>query len=270
MQPRILLSLCIVPLGLTYLSAWAVEKRAAQPQTTAALSVQPPQVPTAFAKGETLAYTALLNELPAGDGEIRLRKERQDEREVYRVTAQARTNELVDFLFRVRGTADGMFAAAGFSPLSFRLVYSEQERPRELGVRYNPTTKTLVGTVKKREQIKERSEPATDVYDPVSAFYLLRSRALIPGTAHQIEVFTGKDRYRLTVQVVRKEDVQLVSGVKAALRLHLEGILLSDSSQKNQLPKETTAWVTPDDSHTPLKLESVLPIGWVVVELREL
>jgi len=48
--------------------------------------------PAAFARGETLAYTAMLNELPAGDAEVRLRQERQDGREVYRVTAQASTS----------------------------------------------------------------------------------------------------------------------------------------------------------------------------------
>jgi uncharacterized protein DUF3108 len=267
---RITLSFSAAALALFHLTAWAAEKRALQPQATASLSTQVHQMPVAFAKGEMLSYIALLNELPAGDGELRLHKEQQENREVYRATAQARTSELVDLLLHLSGTADGTFAANGFNPLVFRLIYSQRERSREFGVRYDPASKTLVGTTKKREQIKERAEPATGVYDPLSAFYLLRSHDLTPGAFQQVDVFTGKDRYRFTVHVVRREEVKLVSGVRPALRLHLESISLSDGSQRNLLPTETTAWVTPDEAHVPLKFESALPIGWFVMEIKDL
>ncbi|MBI3303510.1 MAG: DUF3108 domain-containing protein [Deltaproteobacteria bacterium] len=259
------LSLLGVAVSLASFPAPAADKR--PPQPAAAAPAQARVVPAVFARGETLAYTATLNELPAGDVEIRLRKERQDEREVYRITAQARTGELIDYLYRLRGSADGTFTANGFTPLLFRLTYTEGERQRELGVRYDPAAKTLRGSMKKRERVKERSVPAVDVYDPITALYLLRSRDLTPGTPLQVEVFTGKERYRIVAQVVRKEDVQLTSGVRPAIRLHPEVFSLDDAPQENLLPQETTLWVTVDGTHTPLKLESFVPIGKVVVEL---
>jgi len=222
-----------------------------------------------FAKGELLSYVAKLNELPAGDGEIRLRKEQQDGREVYRVLAQGRTSELVDYLFRLRGTADSTFTTNGFSPLAFRFSYTNGDRPRELGVRYDPETKSLVGMVKKKNQARERSEPAAGVYDPISALYLFRSRELAPGSSQQVEVFTGKDRYQVVAHVVRKEEVHLMSGERPAVRLHLEGFRTNDGARKNSFPEETTLWVSPDAAHVPLKLESFLPFGLFVVELSE-
>jgi hypothetical protein len=238
----------------------AVTPASAQPQTVSAL----------FARGEALSYTALLNQLPAGDAEIRLHKEQQDGREIYRVTGQARTNELIDYLYRLRGTAEGMFTANGLTPVLFRLAYTDNnDRQRELAVHYDAETKTLQGSVKRKNKVTERSVPAIDIYDPSTALYLFRSADLIPGKPFQVEVFTGKERYRITAQVVRTEDVQLTSGIRPALRLHPMVFSLDDASQKNLLPDETTLWVATDATHTPLKLESFVPIGQVVVELSQ-
>jgi Protein of unknown function (DUF3108) len=262
-------SLSVVLLILSGFPAQAADKRSPRPAVASPAPSQPRTTSTAFAREETLSYTALLNELPAGDAEIRLRKEQQDGREVYRVTGQARTNELIDYLYRLRGTAEGMFTANDLTPLLFRLTYRDNGRPRELAVRYDPNTKTLQGSVKKKDKVTERSVPATEVYDPSTALYLFRSTDLTPGKPFQVEVFTGKERYRITAQVIRKENVQLTSGTRPALRLHPMAFSLDDAPQKNLLPDETTLWVATDASHTPLKLESFVPIGQVVVELSQ-
>lgn len=246
----------------------AADKRPTQSTTTLSLGVQAAQAAALFAKGETLSYLAKLNELPAGDGELRLRKEQRDGREVYLVTAEGRTNEFVDMLFRLRGTANGAFAAAGFSPVSFRLAYTERDRPRELGVRYDPETKMLIGMTQKKDKAQERSEPAAGVYDPFSALYVLRSRDLTPGASHQLNVFTGKDRYQVIAHVVRKENILLGESERPAVRLHLEGFKVADNTTRNTFPEETTLWVSPDATHIPLKLESYLPFGAFVVELN--
>src|SRR5262249_40313620 len=149
----------------------------------------------------------------------------------------------------------------------FRLAYTGNGRPRELEVRYDAKTQTLQGSVKRKNKVTERSVPATDIYDPSTALYLFRSTDLTAGKPFQVEVFTGKERYRITVQMVRKEDVQLTSGTRPALRLHPMVFSLDDAPQKNLLPDETTLWVATDATHTPLKLESFVPIGQVVVEL---
>jgi hypothetical protein len=260
-----LLSVCLLVLpGLPLLAAGDRQPR---PAAVTPVAVQS-QTPSAlFGRGETLLYTALLNQLPAGDAEIRLHKEQQDGREVYRVSGQAQTNELIDYLYQLRGTAEGMFTASGSTPLLFRLAYTGNGRPRELEVRYDAKTQTLQGSVKRKNKVTERSVPATDIYDPSTALYLFRSTDLTAGKPFQVEVFTGKERYRITVQMVRKEDVQLTSGPRPALRLHPMIFSLDDAPQKNLLPDETTLWVATDATHTPLKLESFVPIGQVVVEL---
>jgi len=264
------LSLVVIALSLAGFPAPAADKRPAGPaSTTPSVTQSRLLVPPIFAQGETLTYTATLNDLPAGDSEIRLRQERQDGREVYRATVQARSNEWIDYLYRLRGTADGMFTTNGFTPLLFHLAYTEGERQRELTVRSDVAAKMLLGSVKRREREKERAVPAKDVYDPLSAFYRLRSSALTPGKPLQIEVFTGKERYRITAHVVRKEDVQLTSGVRLAIRIHPMVFSLDSAPDKNLLPQETTLWVSVDETHTPLKLESFVPLGRVLVELSQ-
>ena len=68
---RITLSFSAAVLALVHFTVWAAEKRVSQPKATASLSTQVEQMSATFAKGETLSYIALLNELPAGDGELR-------------------------------------------------------------------------------------------------------------------------------------------------------------------------------------------------------
>jgi hypothetical protein len=222
-----------------------------------------------FASGETLAYTAMLNELPAGDGELRLRKEQHDGRDVYRFTAQARSNELVDYLYRRRDTAEALFTATNYAPVSFWIRSKENDRQREYGVEYDPQTQKLIGRAKRRDQTKERTLPAGAVYDPVSALYLLRSRNFLPGATLEAEVFTGRAHYRVLAQVIGKETVELRSGRHPSIRLHPEVFSLDKASSDNLLPSETILWVTTDPTHIPLKIESYLPIGRVVVELNE-
>jgi len=247
--------------------AFAVEQRPVRPVAPAQSSATSSLPLSIFAEGESLTYIAKLNELPAGDAAIRLRKEQQDGRNVYRVTAQGRTNELVDVLLQLRGEADGLFAANGGSPIMFRLAYTEQERARELGVRYDPETKTLIGTTKRKERSREQRESEVGLYDPISAFYVLRSHELTAGASQQVNVFTGKDRYQIVAHVVRKENIVLGENEQPTIRLHLEGFRTDDSSRKNVFPEQTTLWVSPDALHVPLKLESMLPLGIFALEL---
>ena len=268
LRRSVVLSLCVVVSSLAGFSLQAADKRPLHPAATPA----PPQsrsTAASFASGETLTYTAVLNELPAGDAEVRLRKEQQDGHDIYRVTGQARTNELIDYLYRLRGTVEGVFTTNSLTPLLFHLAYTDNGRSRALGVHYDPKAQTLLGSTKRQDKVTERSVPAINVYDPVTALYLLRSSELTPGKSFQVEVFTGKERYRISAQVVRKETVHLTSGVRPALRLHPMVFSLDDAPQKNLLPDETTLWVALDATHIPLKLESFVPIGQVVVELSQ-
>lgn len=254
---------CLLPSG------FAAEKRVWPEAPPAPARTRPAQVSPVFAAGEALSYVAKLNDLPAGDGALRLWTDRQPERDIYRVMAHGHTNELVDMLFRVRGTVDGAFTVDGLNPISFRFAYTERDRPQELDVRFDPAKKMLIGLSKRKDQARERSEPAAGVNDPLSALYVLRSRELTPGTPQRLEVFTGKDRYRIVAHVVRRESILVSGEERPAIRLQLEGVQFGDDKQKNALPEETLLWVSPDARHVPLKLESLLPFGLLVVELNE-
>ncbi|MSQ48212.1 MAG: DUF3108 domain-containing protein [Deltaproteobacteria bacterium] len=271
LRQRILMALVVMVSVCVNLPTFAETKR--QRRSTTApkkpLAKAPTPAPTAplVFVGEQLAYTATLNELPAGEGELSLRTGRNDGHEVYRFVAQARSNELVDYLYRRRDTAEATFAAANYMPVFFRLRSTENERQREYGVRYDPQTQTLVGQVKRRDRVKERTLPAGTVHDPASAFYWFRSQNFLPGSTLETEVFTGRDHYRVRARVIGKEKITLGTVQRQAIRLQPEVFSLDNASQDNLLPSETTLWVTADASHTPLRIESHLSLGQVVVEL---
>lgn len=198
---------------------------------------------------------------------MRLSRAQHGRRQVYRATAQGRTSEVMEYLYRLRGTADGLFTANGFTPLTFRFAYSDHKRTRELAVRYDPTTNTLLGTTRKKPPPTERHIPAGEVYDPLTAFYVLRSTTLAPGNIVDIQVFTGQERYRVVCHVVGREHILLTHSRRLAIRLQPALFSLETEPEKNLLPPETSLWVTSDPAHIPLKLESVLPLGRFLVEL---
>ena len=238
------------------------------PQKATPVQPKPAAPPSIFAQGETLRFFATFNQLDAGGGEIQLRKERQaDGRDVFRFTGKARTSEWVDLLYKRRDNADATFGISDYSPLSFLLLSRENDRRREYGVQYDPQKKTLVGSVKRKNRVREQSLPAGNVYDPVSAFYLLRSRNLALGTSIQEKVFTGRGHYRFVAQVLEKETIEVDGKKRPALRLHPEVYSLEKDMHENILPQETTLWVSADPAHIPLKLESGTMWGWIVVEL---
>jgi hypothetical protein len=237
------------------------------PQKAAPAQTKPVAPPSLFAQGETLRFSATFNQLEAWSGEVQLRREQADGREVFRFSGKARTSELVDYLYRRRDSADARFEIKDYSPFSFLLSSREGDRRREYEVQYDPQTKTLVGSVKRKNRTREQSLPAGNVYDPVSALYLLRSRELVPGTPVEMQIFTGKGLYRFTAKVLEKETIEVDGRKRPALRLHPEVYSLEKDTHENILPQETTLWVSADPAHIPLKLESGTMWGWIVVEL---
>jgi hypothetical protein len=238
------------------------------PQKAAPAQSKPVVPPPIFAQGETLRFSATFNQLDAGGGEVQLWKEKQtDGREVFRFTGKARTSEWVDLLYKRRDNADATFGLNDYAPLSFVLFSRESDRRREYSVRYDPATKALVGSVKRKNRVRELSLPAGKVYDPISALYLLRSRVLVPGTPIETQIFTGRSHYRFVAQVLEKETIEVDGQKRPALRLRPEVYSLEKDTNENILPQETTLWVSADPLHIPLKLESGTMWGWIVVEL---
>src|SRR5581483_3637175 len=251
---------CLVLIGGAGLAATGTvrqlpAKREVVPRTAPAQSK--PVAPPSIFEGETLRFFATFNQLDAGGGEIELRKEKQnDGSELFRFTGKARTSEWVDALYKRRDSADATFGVIDYSPRSFLLLSHEGGRQREYDVQYDPQTKTLVGSVKRKNRTREQSLPVGNTYDPASAFYLLRSRELVPGTSIETQIFTGKGLYRFVAKVLEKEMIEVDGGRRPALRLSPGVYSLEKDTHENILPQGTTLWVSADPAHIPLKLES--------------
>ena len=108
------------------------------------------------------------------------------------------------------------------------------------------------------------------MYDPASALYLLRSRDLVLERSIEVNLFTGKGRYRFVAQVIKPEAVIVDNQEHQALRLRPQIFSLEKDLTENILPEETTFWVSADPLHTPLKLESATTWGWITVELKNI
>lgn len=181
--------------------------------------------------------------------------------------ADVRTNRVVDMLFNFRGSVWGAFdqreaISRGFS---FHRVTGGRVESTRIEVDGDGT---LVGRYSRtgRADEVERVDEA-DVLDPVAA--LLRLRHAIPpnGSVTAHELFTGETRYRIEIEHVGDERVQVPAGtfdaVKVVPRVWRVG-------RQDARVRAVTAWVTREAPHTILRVRSDVFIGAVYGDLTKI
>jgi len=105
---------------------------------------------------------------------------------------------------------------------------------------------------------------SSELWDLISGFYYLRTQPFEVGKTIDIDVFDSKKFFIAEVNVIGKERIRLseneeVDTVKVKPRLKSEGLF--------QNKGDILIWLTDDDSKTPVKIETKVPIGTVIAVL---
>ncbi|MFZ5996054.1 MAG: DUF3108 domain-containing protein [Nitrospirota bacterium] len=102
-------------------------------------------------------------------------------------------------------------------------------------------------------------------WDVISGFYYLRTQRLEAGASLAIDVFDSNKFIKVQVNVLGKERLTLSSlgereTIKAQIVLKSEGLFKKTG--------DIFVWLTDDDKKMPVKVETQVPIGTVVAELK--
>jgi hypothetical protein len=221
-----------------------------------------------FDKGEHAVYQASWLGVPVASATIDMHPIVTDGKKTYHATVKADSWRGLDWIFKMREVIESTFDAETMHPLRFSFIQRENKKANDTIATVDPATHKW--TVQRKENKKRRDFEFESPYalDTVSAVYLARSLEFKPGDSFQLEVFGGKSRYLVTIDVIGKESVSVRGKKYEAFKIIPKVADLSKSGYAKRV-RQATAWITADEQRLPVKMSAQVFIGSVNIELAE-
>ncbi|MDE6453928.1 MAG: DUF3108 domain-containing protein [Muribaculaceae bacterium] len=179
-----------------------------------------------------------------------------------------------DRIYRVRDTLNTTMRRADFSPVYYEKIAHEGNEYKHDIVRFSRSgyryTGDCVRYVEKkgkvfRDETRTLEAEGTTV-DMLSSFYVMRNLPFEkwqPGHCMTINIFSGKQKEKLTFKYAGVEEVSL-KGKKYSC-YHITFVFTGKNQTKTS--DNMDAWISTGNERLPLKLEGKLPVGKVQCEL---
>jgi hypothetical protein len=179
-----------------------------------------------------------------------------DDPNEWKIQSLAWCNGFFQTFYPVRDTVSSLIDSRGIYPLRFDKHLNEGSYHADISARYDQMAHTLT-----TQDTSFSIEPFT--HDVLSAFYFIRTRKIRVGDTLDLAAVSGKKKYNLKVLCHRRETIRVPAGEFRTLVV--EPVLKDDGLFKAK--GKLTIWVTDDESHTPVKMQSKIPVGSIKAEL---
>jgi hypothetical protein len=179
-----------------------------------------------------------------------------DDPETWTIRSLAWCNGFFQSFYPVRDTVTSLIDNRGFYPLRFEKSLHEGSYKARISAvydqaRHRVSTQDTVFSI------------APFTHDVLSAFYYIRTQPLKVGDTLELAAVSGKKKYNLRVICHRRETIEVAAGKFRTLVV--EPILKEDGLFKAK--GKLTIWLTDDDAHLPVKMQSKIPVGSIKAEL---
>ena len=220
---------------------------------------------TSFADGENVGYKIYYSlggvYFEAGEVNFKCRKENMGRKWVYHITATGKTRSIYDHLYKVRDRYETFIDTATL--LSFHFTRS-----------------VLEGSTKKYENVmfnREINTAITDsgvfkipdcTHDVLGALYYIRNISLENiklGEKIEFQMFLDNQVYKSYIRYLGREVITTKYGKFRAIKIKpllIKGTMF-DAGEK------MTVWVTDDNNHVPIRIQSNIRLGSVKADLME-
>jgi hypothetical protein len=179
--------------------------------------------------------------------------------QIIQMRSLAWASDFFQSIYPVRDTVASWIHQGGLYPLSFKKVLNEGSYHHRSLTRYDQAGHRLIGN-------DTSFQIAPFTHDVLSAFYFIRSQPLKVGATMELAAVSGKKSYNLRVLCHRRETVQVPAGTFQTLVV--EPILKGDGIFKAK--GTLLIWITDDERHLPVKMQSKIPVGSIRAELARL
>jgi len=195
----------------------------------------------------------------AGTATFTSKLETINNRPVYHVTGEGKTNSSYDWIYKVRDKYETYIDTATFQPLKFIRNVNEGGYKKYENITFNKTSNTAItgnGVFK---------VPAC-VQDVVSSMYYARNvdfSKLQPDDKIPFSMFLDNEVFNMYIRYVGKEEIKTKYGKFRAIKI--KPLLLK--GQIFEGGENMTVWVTDDQNHIPVRVESPLVVGKVKIDM---
>jgi Protein of unknown function (DUF3108) len=247
---RLLLPLSVVLLGFSH-------KVTAPPDTFCGINN------VAFKVDEEVSFTVYYAVtgiyINAGTATFTSKLETVNNRPVYHVTGEGKTNSSYDWIYKVRDKYETYIDTATMQPLKFVRNVNEGGYKKYQNITFNKTANTAIAT----DGVFK--VPAC-VQDVVSAMYYARNldfSKLRPDDKIPFSMFLDNEVFNMYIRYMGKEEVKTKYGKFRAIKI--KPLLLK--GQIFEGGENMTVWVTDDANHIPIRVESPLVVGKVKIDM---
>jgi hypothetical protein len=179
------------------------------------------------------------------------------------ITTEAHSAPFISNFYKVEDhsesrVVDGM-------PSSFRIRQHEGKYRSDKETRFDVKGRKVVYFDYLKDLRNEQEFDLPRLWDVVSGFYYLRTQQLEVGRTVYVDVFDSDKFLRVEVDVVKKDRVR-VPGRGDVDAIVINPLLKSEGLFQNK--GNVLVWLTDDESKTPVRVETEVPVGKVVAKLR--
>lgn len=195
----------------------------------------------------------------AGNATFTSKLETLNNRTVYHITGEGKTNSSYELIYKVRDKYETYIDTATMQPLKFVRNVNEGGYKKYQNVTFNKTANTAITT----DGVYK--VPAC-VQDVVSCMYYARNldfSQLKPEDKIPFSMFLDNEVFNMYIRYMGREEIKTKYGKFKAIKI--KPLLLK--GQIFEGGENMTVWVTDDANHIPVRIESPLVVGKVKIDM---
>ncbi len=207
----------------------------------------------------TVYYAVAGIYVDAGTATFTSKIETVNNKPVYHITGEGKTNSSYDWIYKVRDKYETFIDTATLQPLQFIRNVNEGGYKKYENITFNKTANTAITT-------KGVFKVPSCVQDVVSAMYYARNidfSKLQPEDKIPFSMFLDDEVFNMYIRYVGKEEIKTKYGKFRAIKI--KPLLLK--GQIFEGGEKMTVWITDDDNHIPVRVESPLVVGKVKIDM---
>jgi hypothetical protein len=195
----------------------------------------------------------------AGNAVFTSKLETLNNRPVFHITGEGKTNASYDWIYRVRDKYETYIDTVTMQPLKFIRNVNEGGYKIYQNITFNKTANTAIAT-----DGVFKVPPC--VQDVVSSMYYARNvdfSQLQPGDKIPFTMFLDNEVFNLYIRFVGREEIKTKYGKFRAIKIKpllVKGTIFEGG-------ENMTVWVSDDLNHIPVRVESPLVVGKVKIDM---
>ncbi len=219
----------------------------------------------AFEDGENITFNVFYSVLGlyvnAGTANFTLTQERLGNKPVYHVVGTGSSNSSYDWIFKVRDSYETYIDTATLKPLKFVRDINEGGFKKYENITFNHQTNTAITT-------NGVFKVPNCIQDVLSSIYYARNidfNKYAEGDKIPFMMFLDNEVFNLYIKYLGKETIKTRYGKFRAIKfkpLLVKGTLFEGG-------EKMTVWVSDDENHLPLRIESPIVVGSVKVDMMQ-